>query len=115
MSKCGDCKYWNQEHKLEGYMGCQIWNQYKHAGKKPYLDKGDIQCPQCGHEISLTPDQYDDSQEYEKVNAGTFNKDLENSGLDEVFEGWVGKGMLTNNSIITKAEDSCKYFKGKDK
>lgn len=107
MNKCKDCEHWKQNHKKDGYMGCALWNGYKHWGRKPYTKKGDIQCPACGHEINLKAET---NEENDKNKADMFDYDLEQSGLKEVFEGWVGKGMLTNSSIITKADDCCKYF-----
>ena len=115
MNKCGDCKYWTQYHVKEGYRGCLLWNKYKHYGTKPYRTKGAITCPNCQHEITLRPEHFENEEDYEKSKSDCFYRDLDNSGLKEIFEGWVGKGVMTNNCIITKESDSCKYFEQADK
>ena len=115
MSKCKSCKHWNMEHTLEDHNGCRVWNNYKHLGQPPMQPTEGITCEQCGHHNSIIGRNLTE-EEYHKAKADAFELNLINDGPTEPFEGWVrGMGIgLVNNSIITKSEDTCKYYKARD-
>lgn len=98
MPNCKDCKHWCQpapgDKTGEKFRGCLVWNKYKHLGQRPHKAAA---CDVCG-----------------RGDEADFESDLYLMGPDVPYEGWVGKGRLTNFSIITEASDSCKFFKPKE-